>query len=608
MIEETRQIDNILALQSQSLGEWEPGCFDELVEILTGVDQLTEGVFLELGSRIQGFHGRAHDISQSVGEALQLLQCEDNEHTLSHLQLLIERCGLWLNETNAKSVEICDILINVSGMLVNLELPMTGLRKVFKTLQALRVSTRIEAAKGNGSGAAVLVKSLSELGLQIQQKVTEIFERIESLDPLIEQSLESERDVQSRLIRLAHQEVEAARRILSHFSETRIETGQWTDRLKGRSDEVAQNFGEMIAALQFQDITRQRLDHMRNTLGSLETHLGEYLLNFDSQCDGEALQLLGCICRLQHEQLELSVQEFQGATNNLSVNLQEMAESVVLMANDTSSLSRATTAGSENRFVTVIEVLQSIAGRLETTRATHYDAGDILTEVCSGVQVVAGLVEDVNSIGEEIQLLAMNATISAAHALRRGAGLEIIARNIQIVAEESTEYAKALANECVVISDKALKLQAVDCESHEKSDNLGVLLHDAEKRMTSLDENCHRLVAFAVSVEDGSAALSEEVSNFVRKIDINKAFNLKLVPVFERLNHLSGWANEDLIAGGDANLDKLFRELELCYSMDSQRRVHERFVSRNNVATTSFSDNEWLADQDHGLGDNVDLF
>ena len=44
-----------------------------------------------------------------------------------------------------------------------------------------------------------------------------------------------------------------------------------------------QSFGEMIAALQFQDITRQRIEHVQKALANLVQHLEKFNQTADGQ-------------------------------------------------------------------------------------------------------------------------------------------------------------------------------------------------------------------------------------------------------------------------------------------------------------------------------------
>ncbi len=600
----------VIPLHDHDAWHWDPGTLEGLLQDLASVDHVTEHSFLALGEKINIFHDQAHEISRSAGEVLKLLHGGDGESTLQQLQLLVERCSLWLSETQQTSVEICTLLKGVVCQIRALEIPVAGLRKVIKTLHSLRVSTRIEAAKGYASGAGVLAKSLDELGGLVQEKVSEVFDRTERLIPLINKSLETEEAAQLDTVKVAVSEVNKARQLLSEFMANQIETGQWTDRLKERSDEVKRNFGEIIAALQFQDITRQRLEHVRKALDSLGRHLERFEQRADFSNDREAAGLFGCICQLQHDQLALAGQEFLEAADNLTENLQGMALNVEMMSGDTRTLLKATDACSVNRFSSVLNVLQSIAGCLQETQKTHQGAGSILSEVNQGVQQVARLVEEVEFIGEEMQLLAMNAAISAAHARQKGAGLDIIAQNIQLVAEEATQHALKLAEECGMVAEQARKLEGIDRDAQSGFGGIDILLQDARQHMSTLENSTHQLQEIAGRIDRDAASLCDDVAIVVMRVDLKAPFQVKLSPALEQLAALGEHSHEAIGASESGNLEQLFVELELCYTMASERHIHERFMEKQNAGNSieNSEQNEWTATRDHDLGDNVDLF
>jgi len=607
---ELRQSAHVAPLQEHAEWPWDSGSLESLLQDLASIDHVTEQSFLELGGKISVFHSRAHEISQSAGEVLQLLHGGDGENTLQQLQLLVERCSLLLSETRQTSFDICKLLSGVVEQISTLEAPVAGLKKVIKTLHSLRVSTRIEASKGYATGAGVLARSLDELGVLIHEKIAEIFDRTEVLVPLINRSLAMEEAAQASTIKKVIREVDSARLILAGFMASQIKTGQWLDQLKERSDEVKRNFGELVAALQFQDITRQRLEHVRKALESLGRHLEIFERRTDYSKDEEASALFGCICQLQHDQLDLAGQEFLEATDSLTENLRGMGMSVELMAGDTKTLFKATDACSANRFSSVLGVIKSIADCLQETQNIHQDAGSILTEVSQGVQQVAGLVEQVEFVSEEMQLLAMNAAISAAHARKQGAGLDVIAQNIQLVSEEATQHALKLAEECSRITDKSRQLQEVERTTQAGVGGIETLLQDAQGHMMTLDDSTQRLQAIAGQVDREAARLCDDVAGVVLRVNLKTPFQAKLVPALERLAALGLWSGDRMAFSASGNLEQLFDELELGYTMASERHIHERFMDKQNINISSDNaeQSEWSANRDHGLGDNVDLF
>lgn len=590
--------------------QWQPESFHALVDGIGSVDQVTEESFLDLGERVQSFHRRASCISEVAGDVLNLLKGEGGESALQSLQLLVERCHLWLNESNVKSSANSDSLKNVLAQINELDLPILGLRKVVKTLHSLRVSTRIEAAKGYAAGAAVLAKSLDELGAMAQGRIVEITERTELLIPVIHRSVEMEELVQTNAVRVARQEIEKARQILGRLLETCIETGVWTDRLKDCSVNVTENFGEMIAALQFQDITRQRLDHVNRALGKLGQQMDAFCQRTDFSKDNEAEKLFANICKLQHDQLDFAVHEFVKATESLSVNLQSMAASIISMAGDTKELARLSEGDADHSFAAILAALNSIASHLTEASHTHHLAESNLAEVNAGIREISELVAEVEFIGEEMQLLAVNAAINAAHAQQKGAGLEVIAESIQEVAEEACQHALILAKYCNEVTVQAQQLQNVDLVTQSDVNDVNSLLQEAQGRMKRLEGAHYKLVEHAGNVDREAIDLSGEVSLLVHNINIGATFKQKLTPVLERLKLFSKLSGEELNQTESTNLEWLFKELELCYTMASEREVHQHVVGGQDFASQKMTaeEDEWTADRQHDLGDNVDLF
>lgn len=605
MPDSTAPIDNLISLTDHQCARWQPESLDDLIFQLGSVDQLTEQVFLELGAQIRAFYSRGRKIAESASDSVSLLQAENTENTLPRLQLLVERCGLWLSDNQSRSAEICLLLSEVDKQLDALDVPLLMLRKVVKTLHSLRVTTRIEASKDRRLGAGVLGDALHRISDMIQEKLDEISTLLESLGLLNQTAVTAEQGISGGALREAGSEVDSARKGLALFSDARLEVSAWTRRLQGRSEELAASFGELVAALQFQDITRQRLEHIRSTLKALKKRLTEMSLATDISADREIEGLVGNICRLQHEQLQLSVDEFCDAADQLTLNLQGMAEGVVSLAADTRGLSQAADAGSVGQISQVTRMLESIVGRLETTQVAHSEARQALIDVCQAVEGVAGLVEDLEFVGEEMQLLAINAAISAAHARGRGAGLEVIAQNIQELSVGASEQAGVLAQECGCISDHAEHLNALE---DDEGAGISALLRESKALLASLANNTGQLDDVTAVIEDDASLLSRDVMAVAHGVDVRERFVDNVQEVLEQLAAFGSRASSS-VAGSHLTLEGLLEELEQRYTMSSERDVHRQFVT-SQPESDVVDDPEESTDpeQEHGLGNNVVLF
>jgi hypothetical protein len=584
----------------------------ELVGRFEGLDQMTEAAFLDLGGKVQFFHKQARAITAGASETLRLLDGDEDGNTVNQLQLLVERCSLWLNRASQQNDQIVDVLAGLDRWLVQLGLPLGGLRKVAKALQALRVTTRIEATKVHGRSAVVMSEELGQLTLMIQSKVIEIDDQVEKLGRLSRQALVQEQQIQTGLLRTADREIRSARKSLSRTLDQRIMTTNQTETLKAHSETITLAFGEMVAALQFQDITRQRLGHVQEALRESVAQLEEAASRGET-AQTEAQAMIAGICHLQGEQLSKAVQEFQAAADRLTDNLQTMAHSAVNMAADTRTSNLTSTEEEARQTEVVASILRSITRCFEGIWNTHQSAGNAILEVCQAARDMDVLIDEIEYVGEEIQLLAMNAAVNAAHSSGAGSGgLEVIADNIQELSETAYDQAMTLARDCKNIAEQAEGLSEAGRAEGDHDQELQSLFDKSQTLLSSLKTNNTVLEQTISDVRNDAEELAEQIAAFVRHVDVQEQFVRQVAPLSDELYALSQLADESHPESGSLGDGTSFEALQGRYTMKSERQVHQRFVEKHapveNMGDEAVDEDEPAVPNDHGLGDNIELF
>jgi len=582
---------------------------EALVERFEGLDQLTEAAFLELGGQVQAYYRQARAIAGDAAHVLNLLAGGDQGDTLSRLQLLVERCSLWLDEARAQNSHVIAVLADLEQRLSQLRITLDGLRKVAKALQALRVTTRIEASKTSGHSAVVMSQELGQLTQLIQTKINRIDEQVDKFIGMNRRAQQAEQQIQHGLLRTAAREVQAARVGLSRTLEQRIETSTHTEQLKSHTETIARAFGEMVAALQFQDITRQRLGHIQSALQDL-VRQGE-ADRADRSGDQEAAAVVASVCRLQREQLEWAVNEFRDAAGSLTANLETMAATAVTMAVDTRSFRLAQSDDETQQSAAVATVLQSITACLQGIWETHGQASAAIRDVCVTIDEMVAMIAEIEFVSEEMQLLAMNAAVNAAHSSSRG-GLEVIADNIQQLAEQAFRQSLALTADCRSITERAAGLDQFGQGDGEHEQDLRGLLEQSQLLLDSLKVNSAQLASSVGEVRSAAERLAGEIGQFVARVDIRDRFMAQVAPLLSELRCLGE-------PGGAAGAQRLTDELPEVlqgmrsrYTMMSERKIHQRFMASTGAdqATDDADTAETGSDaaEDQGLGDNVELF
>ena len=558
---------------------------------LAGADRLTEQVFLQIGERVRDGYRQAVALAGQAESAHHSREGDSAEQIVAGLQSLTEHGASWLAEARNQSQAICAILLPMERDVEQLSSPLRGLGKVVKTLQALRVSTRIEAARSHGHGALVLGQELQSLGASMQEKLELIAERCAVLASLCRRAAGLEEQAQAGPLRDAEGEIRQVRRLLENVAQQCIRTTDRAAELHQRSSELAGNFGELVAALQFQDITRQRLQHIGEALQSLASGI---------LSGSESVPPISEVCRLQYDQLHLSVSEFCEAVLRLDANLRAMTAGVQLLADDT----RSTVSVVSHQQCAMIEpALQAVTTCLEKVLTIHLAAGQAVFAVCQAVRDVADLAGDIELLGEEMQLLAQNAAVSAAHGQVKAAGLTVIAGNIQLLAVDAGRHAVAMAGCCRRISDRAEELDACDQQFAGRGANLEALLDEAHTLVGRLQEGNREFDGRIGGVVRQASCLRDEMQNTLADFDVRQTFLAQVEPVLDELLALS--REYGVCQVGVEKKHATLNDMRRRYTMKSERDVHQRFLERNEPVSAGDAATGTAGDL---LGSNVELF
>ena len=564
-----------------------------LIDRLGGVDEMTERAFLEIGAQVREGRQQSIDLAGQAESPLRGEGEESSEQSVARLQLLTERAFLWLTEARTQSESICSLLEGLKRDAEGLSVPLRGLGKVVKTLQALRVATRIEAARRHGQGAQVLGQELYTLAGSVQDKLGLIVERCEMLATLCQRAADLEYRAQSGSLREADVEIRQARVVLGKVAAQCVQSTDHSIVIQQRTAGLAENFGELVAALQFQDITRQRLQHVQEALRDVAGAMVDA---------PEEPHAVGEVCMLQYDQLRWAVDEFTDAIARLDDNLRGMANGVQALADDACG---HLFAGGNDQCSRIAPALQAVTFCLEKVQTANLAAGQAVFAVCQAVRDVAMLSAEVEHLGEEMQLLAQNAAVSAAHGQVHAAGLTVIAGNIQALAEEAGRYAVAMAECCRKVSDRAGALDdAGEMQSGGGSANLDALLDEARGLIGRLMVVGQDFDAHINAISEQASGLAAKMGIALAGLDVRRPFLALLEPIIEQLAALAG---EYGVSVHDESKRRGLDRIHSHYTMKSERDVHQRFLQEQGhegEASTALPGSLVL----DSLGSNVELF
>ncbi|QLH80056.1 HAMP domain-containing protein [Halosimplex rubrum] len=209
----------------------------------------------------------------------------------------------------------------------------------------------------------------------------------------------------------------------------------------------------------------------------------------------------------QSERLETAAGEME----NLSATAQQVASSAQEVA---TTSQRAAEAGEEGREAAkrAIEEMGAIDAETEETVAAINDLDDELDEIGQIVSVITEIVEQTN-------MLALNASIEAAHADGDGAGFAVVADEIKGLAEETKEAAGDIESRIDGIQAQAGEtVERMESTSERVTDGVGTV-EEAVDALETIVEHTEEVDTGIQEIDDATEEQARTAQEVMGTID-----------------------------------------------------------------------------------------
>jgi methyl-accepting chemotaxis protein len=585
-------------------------CFGRLGQELHELNRFTETEFLSVGERLQSISRQCRELAGLSSKTAELLDGQEFSGSIDGLRRIlagvkrIERGS----ETNREVLAAMLTRASQTGKL------LPGFARLVLKLKVLALHTRIESARVHDADTDFerLGDEVATLAVDIQNNSENIEEGSAAVQALIQSTLaqldelgEQQRAQISALVR----DVTAG---LDSLSSNHAHAAEAAAGIGARYEAVCRQVGDVVRSLQFQDITRQQVEHVREALDEAADKM--------RGCgDGspEGIGLAVSAASLQTAQLRNSRDTLVEAVKRIIENLHSIATEVREISALPVSLAGAAEQQGGSFLESMQERLAAVAADLGQYARSASDVRAAIAQVVPAIEKMSRQAGAIEAIGFHLGMVALNAQVKTAHIGAAGAALGVLAESIQDLTGDTTartasvaEHLRQLSSEGDVLRKDSLAAEHAGAPSAEETGDLDSLAAEIGQRIAKITALNGVMTAQLNTIATTGRGLRERVDETCGGIKSHdraaEVFGQAIANLEESISTLKRRlpAGYQLPAAGNLDWQKSR------YTMHSERQVHGSVEGPGQDAaagegTASIATKEGNHDD---LGDNVELF
>ena len=214
------------------------------------------------------------------------------------------------------------------------------------------------------------------------------------------------------------------------------------------------------------------------------------------------------------------------------------------------------------------------------------------------VEKLTAFVNDIEEIGSEIELIALNAQIKASHTEEDGGALGVLAGAIRNLSDDAGSQTSIMTDALKGVRDAALELDALESEEGSAGRNIRPIKEQMQDLLEALGRSHQTLVRYLDDLDKRSLGLSRAIETAVRGITAHVRADKVMGSIVQGLERLSRMRLKSWRI-----MQKENDYLELVsdrYTMVQERHIHESYLSGTHGAPEKAKGSDF--------GDNVELF
>jgi len=568
-------------------------------EKLIGLNNLTEKDFLTAGKELHAILTRSKQISETAISASELVNNQDAVEDIENLQRVFDLINEYFQQSQSKLHKSAEDLLKMNALIDDVRSPLSSFGRIVKHLHILGISTKIENARviSSDNSFYLLAEDVEKMSLVIAAKSEDINKGLLVLRRLTESVYSKITVLKDREYEKAQNALDKTRDVLTKLMEKKSTSAITTGKLADRSRDVSARISGVVSSLQFHDITRQQIEHVVETLNDVKV-----MGSSGAKKKNVVTALMGRIGDLQIHQLKNAREEFLSAVRRVIADLQGVAANVLAMSRETKDLLGSAGKDGSSFLAEMTSSLSSVISFSVENENTQKQLFESLDSISGTMGELSEFVAHIEGIGSEIELIALNARVKAAHAAAAGAALGIIAEAITKLSDGARNQTQLIAGMLKHIRDAVERINDVgERKDNETVTGIRELTGNAENLSRSMRQADEKIIYLLNNLERETTELAYAVNEIVNDMGAHKQMEKVTLDIIDQLSRITDRGRSLVIEDESQEITDYMNSLTDRYTMNK-----ERFIHQSHVGGTDFGAEATYTDND--LGDNVELF
>ncbi|MCG8688195.1 MAG: hypothetical protein MI892_25190 [Desulfobacterales bacterium] len=593
----------------------------DLTQSLDAGLQAIESKFENLGQNLQMVYAESEILTNGIMTSVDSMTDKSKDGLMHHIEAIVNSSLLSLSGCRDTISGSLGRITAGTGHLTQLCSICEKMKKSAAFLNIVGLNIGVEGSRSNEA-----TEMFGDFGLEIKslaENIGNISETIYSDSKTVQaDSLTVHKDITGSMdafntlsdstkqaVQLATQEMETIGQLASRTLE----------KAGDHSREISRLIGEIVMSIQFHDIARQQVEHIISALNDAVSLLEQQSQDSNEEQVEKADQTKGrvySVLALQAAQLKQVITEGQQVYENIQSSFEQIGHEVdQLVKNISASRSeRGQRADLEQDVKAFQAELEKLLHLLAEGNDLEEKIRKTMDRSSEAVSTLSQYTDQVNNINIDLQYKAINAIIMTSKLGEKGATLEVLAKNVRDLSNESNALVEEVLGIIKVITELSQGAAGPNSAEHEgntiETASLDIDLAEGISRISDAFEQYQKNSSGA---GERSGAIMDTIGNISHELDFFPEWLQGCTTDLETLETLLESLNVWKDFAKDGALDTV-DDIALRYTMESERRIHEQLTGKveedsgedeaDTVDDILFSDGE----KEDELDDNIELF